>query len=160
MYWINYQALYIRSDIFTYPAKDSANIRPDRLSGAPLVLSIMGINILKIINIWSFWNTITSHTKWYPSHEYKLRHQLLMNKSVCIRTITINFNFSNVELFVLFKLFYRSYCCYFYGSNMWNLNSIGFNKIYTSRNIATRNILSWDMIPMHCCWAHLWTNVT
>ena len=50
-------------------------------------------------------------------------------------------NFGKMQHSVLANLF-KAYCCYFYGSQLWNFNSSGFDKICTSWNIAVRLILS------------------
>ena len=48
-------------------------------------------------------------------------------------------NFGHLRGSVLNKLF-KLYCCSFYGSQMWKLGSVYFNKVCTAWNIAVRKI--------------------
>ena len=64
-------------------------------------------------------------------------------------------NFGHLRGSVLNKLF-KLYCCSFYGSQMWRLGSVYFNKICTAWNIAVRKICNlpytthrWFFRPSH-----------
>lgn len=55
---------------------------------------------------------------------------------------------------VLLRLF-KSYCCSFYGSNLWDFNSSGFDRICKNWNVAIRILLqlprnahSWVLGPL------------
>lgn len=48
-------------------------------------------------------------------------------------------NFAGIDPIVVAKLF-KSYCCSYYGSCIWYINSKGFNKICTAWNIAIRRM--------------------
>jgi hypothetical protein len=49
-------------------------------------------------------------------------------------------NFATLQPTILYNLF-NSYCCSFYGSQLWTFNSPGFMKCCTNWNKATRRIL-------------------
>ena len=53
-------------------------------------------------------------------------------------------NFSNLPRVVLSKLF-KSFCCSFYGSQLWNFNSSGFQKCCIAWNKAVRRLLNLPM---------------
>ena len=70
----------------------------------------------------TLWSTV-KHSSHTPNmHAYQ--HTTLSELHVCI---------------VLNKLF-KLYCCSFYGSQMWRLGSVYFNKVCTAWNIAVREI--------------------
>ena len=49
-------------------------------------------------------------------------------------------NYGGLQTEMLIKLF-DSYCCSFYGSQVWNINSPGFNRCCVQWNKAVRRIL-------------------
>ena len=49
-------------------------------------------------------------------------------------------NYGGLQTEMLIKLF-NSYCCSFYGSQVWNINSPGFNRCCVQWNKAVRRIL-------------------
>ena len=53
----------------------------------------------------------------------------------------LNVNFGHLRLHVISNLF-KSYCCSFYGSQMWKLDSLHFNKVCTAWNIGVRRTLN------------------
>ena len=55
----------------------------------------------------------------------------------CVNKLIVNFGHLRGD--VLNKLF-KLYCCSFYGSQMWRLGSVYFNKVCTAWNIAVRKI--------------------
>ena len=57
-------------------------------------------------------------------------------------------NFGHLHAPVLSKIFKTS-CCNFYGSPIWDLNSTGFRKICTTLNIVVRTVLKLPF-DTHC----------
>ena len=51
----------------------------------------------------------------------------------------LNVNFGHLQFKVLCTLF-KSYCCSYYGSQMWCLDSLYFNKVCTSWNRGVRSV--------------------
>ena len=49
----------------------------------------------------------------------------------------LNVKFGHLQLDIICNLF-KSYCCSFYGSQMWKLDSLYFNKVTTAWNIGVR----------------------
>ena len=49
-------------------------------------------------------------------------------------------NFGHLQTHVLCKIF-KTFCCNFYGSPIWDTNSTGFRKICTTWNIGVRTVL-------------------
>ena len=58
-------------------------------------------------------------------------------------------NYGKLQFDMLCKLF-NSYCCSFYGSQIWNVNSKGFAKCCRQWNKAARKILK---LPYQ---SHVW----
>ena len=58
-------------------------------------------------------------------------------------------NFGHLRGNVLNKLF-KLYCCSFYGSQMWRLGSVYFNKVCTAWNIAVRKICKLPYTTYRC----------
>ena len=57
-------------------------------------------------------------------------------------------NFGHLQAPVLSKIF-KTFCCNFYGSPIWDFNSAGFRKICTTWNIGVRTILKLPF-DTHC----------
>ena len=49
--------------------------------------------------------------------------------------------FGNLQPHVLINLF-KTYCCYFFGSSVWRLNSAGFKTWYTAWIVGVRKLLN------------------
>ena len=50
-------------------------------------------------------------------------------------------NFGHLQMYVLCKLF-KIYCCSFYGSQMWKINSLYFKNVCICWNKAVRRIVN------------------
>ena len=57
-------------------------------------------------------------------------------------------NFGHLQAPVLSKIF-KTFCCNFYGSPIWDFNSTGFRKICTTWNIGVRTVLKLPF-DTHC----------
>ena len=49
-------------------------------------------------------------------------------------------NFGHLQVSLLNNIF-KTFCCNFYGSPIWDFNSLGFRRICTTWNIGVRTVL-------------------
>ena len=65
----------------------------------------------------------------------------MMKRSTFIGSVNkLMANFGHLQAPVLCKIF-KTFCCNFYGSPIWDINSPGFRKICTTWNIGVRTVL-------------------
>ena len=68
------------------------------------------------------------------------------SKNICIYRICnkVKANFGHLQMYVLCKLF-KIYCCSFYGSQMWKINSLYFKNVCICWNKAIRRIVPYTL---------------
>ena len=65
----------------------------------------------------------------------------MMKRSTFIGSVNkLMANFGHLQAHVLCKIF-KTFCCNFYGSPIWDINSPGFRKICTTWNVGVRTVL-------------------
>ena len=83
--------------------------------------------------------------------EYAKEYDITLNpkKTVCIKLgskinndehVLIS-GFGHLQPYILINLF-KTYCCYFFGSTNWGLNSAGFKSCTTAWNVGVRRRLN------------------
>ena len=106
------------------------------------IIKLNGSQIPWVKEIKHLGNYINKTLSYKSDCRYKL--------SAFIRTVNkLIANFSNLQQDVIARLF-KSYCCSFYGSQAWQIDSTDYKRLCVTWNESVRNILKFP------CTTHTW----
>ena len=95
------------------------------------------------------WDDSVKHLGNYFNTQLSDSTDCMMKRSTFIGSVNkLMANFGYLQAPVLSKIF-KTFCCNFYGSPIWDFNSTGFRKICTTWNIGVRTVLKLPY-DTHC----------
>ena len=87
------------------------------------------------------WVDSVKHLGNYLNTQLSDSDDCMMIRSTFIRSVSkLMANFGHLQVSVLSNIF-KTFCCNFYRSPIWDLNSPGFRRICTTWNIGVRTVL-------------------